>query len=325
MKTIREHIIMKSFSSVYLLYGSEDYLRTLYKKRLKDALLEGIDEMNYSHFEGKQDSVSELTSIAETLPFFADRRVILVENSGLFKNANDLADYITALPESTVIIFSEEEVDKRSRLYKAVKERGYVCEFKTLQPQEIKQFIAGQLGRSGKRMTEAAGDYMISRCGTDLFNLRNEVEKLIAYCDEREVITNRDVDEVCTVQVSSRVFDMIDAIGRKNTDTALRMYSDILTLREKPMTILYLIIKHFNRLMQIWELRRLHRSDSEISSSVGVPVWSLKNYMGQLRNFSYEKLVEAVNYGTELEEDVKSGRINDQIGLEIMIVKFTTM
>ena len=99
MKTLQEHIKNHSFAPVYLLTGSEAYLRNQYKNRLRDAMISSDDTMNYTAFEGKNIDPAEVISLAETLPFFAERRVILIENSGWFKSANDFADALASFPE----------------------------------------------------------------------------------------------------------------------------------------------------------------------------------------------------------------------------------
>ena len=124
MKTIKEHIKTNQYKPVYLLYGTEDYLKKLYQNKLKEAILSGSDEMNYSYFEGKSIEIEKIVDSAQTLPFFANYRLIVIKNSGLFKNQNDLADYIKTFPDTTIIVFVEQEVDKRNRLFK-VAEKMY--------------------------------------------------------------------------------------------------------------------------------------------------------------------------------------------------------
>ena len=83
------------------------------------------DNMNFTTFEGKNINPKEVIDLAETLPFFADRRVILIEDSGFFKSScEDLAEYLTQVAPATHFIFVEEEVDKRSKMYKTVKIMG---------------------------------------------------------------------------------------------------------------------------------------------------------------------------------------------------------
>ena len=104
MQKINSDIKSGSFDPVYLLFGEEAYLRRSYKNRLRQAMV-GDDTMNYTYYEGKDFSATELMGIAETLPFFADRRLIIAENTGLFKKeAGELADYLDRMPDTTHLI-----------------------------------------------------------------------------------------------------------------------------------------------------------------------------------------------------------------------------
>ena len=129
MKNLNEDLKTGNIKQAYLLYGEEAYLKKQYRDRLTKAVLPEGDTVNYAHYEGKGINVPEIIDLAETMPFFAERRLIVVENSGFFKNAApELADYIKTMPDTACFIFVENEVDKRNRLYKAVKDKGRVVE-----------------------------------------------------------------------------------------------------------------------------------------------------------------------------------------------------
>ena len=129
MQTIANDIKTGSFHRVYLLYGEESYLKRSYKNQLKEALIRPNDTMNYHYFEGKGINPKSIIDLAETMPFLADFRFILIENSGFFKNSCDeLAAYIKDIPETCVFLFVENEIDRRGKLYKAVKQFGYPTE-----------------------------------------------------------------------------------------------------------------------------------------------------------------------------------------------------
>lgn len=130
MQKIRQDIKNGTYQNVYLLYGEENYLKNQYRDNLVKALCPDGEDMNFTRYEGKGLDENEIIGQAETMPFFADRRVILVENSGMFKNkAEQMADYLGRLPDYLVLIFVESEVDKRSRTFKAVQKSGYAAEF----------------------------------------------------------------------------------------------------------------------------------------------------------------------------------------------------
>ena len=114
MKSLNEDLKTGQFKQIYLLYGEESYLKRQYRERLVRAMIPEGDTMNYAVYEGKNIDIKEVIDLAETLPFFASRRLIVFEDTGFFKNAGtDLADYITDIPPTTYFLFIEKEVDRQ--------------------------------------------------------------------------------------------------------------------------------------------------------------------------------------------------------------------
>lgn len=323
MKTIKEDIRTGNFRRAYLLYGSEAYLKRLYRDKLKEGVLAGGDAINFSPFEGKGIDGGKVVQIGQTLPFFAARRLILIENSGWFKSANDMADALKNFPETTVIVFDEEEVDKRGRLYKAVKEIGYICEFGPMGERDLKLWVAGLLKADGKKITDGTMSYLIEKVGTDMENIRTEVEKLTAYTYGREVVEKEDIDAICTEQITGRIFQMMDQIAQQNLKQALGLYHDLLVLREKPMSILFLMLRQFNLLLQVKQLGADGMSGAEIAKKAGVPPFAAGKYLSQAKAFSTQVLREAVQFCVRTEAQVKSGQMNEQIAVELMLVRLS--
>lgn len=323
MKNIKQHIKENSFSKVYLLYGQEDYLKQLYRNKLRNAIISPEDTMNYSHFEGKDFPVQELVSIAQTVPFFSERRLILIENSGCFKKQSELPELILDLPDTTYLVFVESEVDKRNRLYKAVQKNGTVVEMNGLSEYDLKLWVAQVLNKDQKKITEKNIMYMIQKTGADMKNLENELEKLVCYVGKEEIISKEAIDEVCIVQSEGKIFQMIDEIAMKCQDRALELYYDLLAAREKPMSILFLLVRHFNILLQIKELDKLGVPSGQMASKVGVPPFAVKKYLSQAKNFTMKDLKSNILRSVEVEEGIKTGLLLEQIGVELLIVEFS--
>ena len=194
------------------------------------------------------------------MPFFAEHRLLLIEDSGFFKNANQqLAEYIPSIPEETIILFVESEVDKRGKLYKAVSKKGSVVEFTAQNEQTLTRWILGILKTEGKMITSGAMKQFLEKTGTDMERIRQELEKLICYCMEKESITEEDVAVICSEQTENKIFDMINAMAEKKQKKAMELYYDLLALKEPPMRILYLITRQFNLLMHRGTQRRSAR------------------------------------------------------------------
>ncbi len=279
--------------------------------------------MNYTYFEGKQVNVSKVVDIANTLPFFSDRRLIVIENSGYFKNQNDLADYIKDFPDTTHIVFVESEIDKRNRLYKAVKDIGTISEMNGMDENNLKLWIASLLDKDKKKITGETILHLLSKVGTDMENIQNEVEKLCCYAYDRDIITIADVEEVCSSQISGKIFQMIDAIGSKNQKQALDLYYDLLALKEKPMSILFLITRQFNILLQVKDLVSLGFNNTIISQKTGLMPFTIGKYVSQSKNFKKDVLKDALTSCVSMEEQVKTGRMIDKICVELLIVQYS--
>lgn len=169
MKSLNEDIKTGNFKSVYLLYGEEAYLKKQYKDKITKAIFPDGDTVNYAYYEGKGINPGELIDLAETMPFFAERRLIVVENSGFFKNAcPDLADYIKTMPDTACFVFVENEADKRGKMYKAVKSKGRIVEMTRQDEKTLLYWIAGNVKREGYKIREQTARYLLSVTGTDM-------------------------------------------------------------------------------------------------------------------------------------------------------------
>lgn len=323
MNTIDEHIKKNEFSNMYLLFGKEDYLKITYRNKLRKNIISPDDSMNYSYFEGKDIDETAVISMAGTVPFFSERRLIVVENSGLFKRQNELSEFLSSLPETTFLVFVEQEVDKRSKLYKAVQKSGTVVELNGLEEKDLKLWVATYLHQSQKKITEQNIMYMLNKTGADMQNLKNELDKLISYSASEDVITREMIDEICVAQTEGKIFEMIDAIGMRNQDRALQLYYDLLAVREKPMSILFLLIRHFNILIQLKELANEGAANGVIASKVGVPPFAVRKYIGQAKNFKNSEIRDCLEQCAEVEQQVKTGLLLDQIGVELLIIAFS--
>ncbi|TGY98152.1 DNA polymerase III subunit delta [Petralouisia muris] len=324
MKSIDEDIKKGSFQPAYLLYGDESYLKRQYKQKLQQALSPSGDTMNVAYYEGKGCNLGEIIDLAETLPFLADYRLILIENSGCFKGAcEELAEYMKHVAETTVFVFVEEEVDKRSKLYKAVKGAGRAVEFARQKEGLLIQWILTRLKRENKKITQPVMHLFLEKTGNDMENIDRELEKLFCYTLEKEVISAEDVEAVCTGQATGRIFEMVNCIAEGKRRQALELYYDLLALKEPPMRILFLIARQFQILLQVKELGAQGYDHKFISSKAGIPEFTVRRNLSQAGRFTPEQLKQAVLRCVQAEEDVKRGNLNDRMAVELLIVEST--
>lgn len=327
MESVNADVKNRDFGRIYLIYGDEPYLVNYNKNKLCDAVAAKDDNMNRTVFSDKNLQVRDIIALADTLPFLAEKRLILVEDSGFFKKApadsDELVDYIKKIPEESVIVFAESEVDKRGKLYKAVDKNGRVVLCKEQSPEILVKWIAGYLKESGKTMRRSAASLLLERAGTGMYRLKNEMDKLISYVGDRDEILEKDIQEVSAVNIQSSVFAMIDDIAEGRQKKALERYYELLMLREPAMRILVLLSREFNMLLLAKEMSGEKKNYKEMASVMKVPDFAVRKYVSAAGRLSRGQILRAIGDCVRTDNDIKKGLINDRIGTELLIIKYS--
>ncbi len=331
MGKVKDDIKNKTFSNMYLLYGEEAFLRNYYKKALVNALVDPGDNLNYSYFEGNKTDINEVVDLINTMPFMNDHRVIVCENSGWFMKDSDgesgnlalLIESLKAIGEDVVFIVCEEKIDKKYALYKLINQNGVAEEFAKESDETLARWAAGYCNNAGKKMSASTAGYFISEIGNDMTLLSLELEKLIAWCLDRPEITAKDIDEVCTHQVNNKIFDMITAISGGRQKQALKLYYDLLTLRESGFHILSLLVRQYNNMLMVRDGLDKGYSVRTISEKTKIQDWLVRKLTDAVRNMTYDEIVNCLEACVCADEDIKSGRITENMSIELLIISLS--
>ncbi len=309
----------ESYRPIYLLYGDENYLKRSYLRMFRDKF-GGKDSMNYSYFEGNAD-VDELISAMNTMPFFADRRLIVLKGSDYCKKTapEKLCNYLEKLPETSHLMIISDDVDKRNKLYKLAEKKGFICELSEQDGKMLSAWAARYLMKAGKKIRSSTMDRILEKSGHGMDRIVSELEKLIAYTGDREIIEDEDVEIICTQNVEDRVFDMITELSLGNTGKAMRYYSDLLTLQEAPMKILALMRRNFNQLLLMKECVRQGKSKTDSAKYVGVSPWVIPRLTEQAKHYTMESLEGYINRCLLYDESIKNGNLTDRMAVELLL------
>ena len=339
MGQITDSIKEKNYKKVYLIYGDEAYLRNYYKNALKSDLTTPGDNLNYSYFEGTGTDASELAGLLDTMPFMAEYRVIIAENTGFFAKAGSESDEDSESEKASgkfgslinsfsgdgdvnsILIFVEEKVDKRSKLFKAVSKAGFAEEFKIIDDEnQLARWCMNYLKANNTKISPDAAMYFVSEVGHEMTMLKNELDKLISYTLEKSEISINDIDAVSTHQINGKIFDMITAIGNHRQKEALRLYYDLLALRESPFAILALLSRQYTQMLTVKDCMIKNYSVQRIAEKTGLRDWVVKRLADSVRKFSMEDLKKCLEACAQADEDVKSGNLTDILSVEVLIV-----
>lgn len=329
MSSIVQEIQSGHLRPVYLFFGEEAYKRRYYKNLLIEAVTGG-NFMNYNAFEGKNIDWQEVYDTSQTLPFLANRRLVTVENSGKFQTGSGSAEptgylerVLNELPESVCIAFFEENAAKNRKIYKTIASQGAVVECRADTEQEVINWMARGLAKEGKKIRRSTLELLLRRVGTDYDRLRMELEKIISFSGERPVIEDEDVLCVSSETVESKVFEMTKAMCNKNPGLVLKKYYDMLRVREAPMRILGALRSELRTMLQVSDLQERGMYPRDIAKAIGRPEFVVREISGRLRNFSKWQLKQMLNEACEYDNKVKTGDIDDQTGLETLLIRFS--
>ncbi|MCR5201915.1 MAG: DNA polymerase III subunit delta [Lachnospiraceae bacterium] len=316
-KDLESDIKEGKFHNFYLICGEEASLRIMFKKKLVDATV-GDQLMNYLYFTDDTFDINTFRTAGITCPFFGDYRIIVLENTGFLNEASEIKEEMEQFPDSTIVVFVEENVDKRNKIYKFIQKNGIIksCDAPDENTQMI--YLAGLLKKNNKTMRNNTAKYFLSQIETSFFNIQNEVEKLVAYVGDNEEITVEDIDNVSSKLITNHIFAMMDEIAVGHKDKALSMYLELLLLRESSMRILYQITRHFNILINVRSAEK-YISYKEIASVIKIPPFFVKKYVAQAKRFSNKDLRVILEKCLQMEYDFKNGLVSDQIGVEMLI------
>ncbi|MCD8019118.1 MAG: DNA polymerase III subunit delta [Clostridiales bacterium] len=323
MKEIRRQIADRSFYKVYLLTGDETYLILQAKQLLKQAMVSEGDEMNYRLFEDNKIDLEELRDLSQTFPFFSEKRVLILDRTGIMKDGKDaFVKILNELPDTTCVIICEPEVDKRSKVYKWIKKNGCIREFlkKNQTEKDLTRWVAALLKKDGKKIRESDARYFLEQVGDDMFQIKNETAKLISYTGQRDTVTREDIDAIVSGEVMNKIFDLVAAIASGDKQQALTCYDDLILLKEPPMRILFLIVRQYRILLLIRNMHDLHKTGDDIAKAAGIPKFALRRNESQLRGYDIDSLEKCIEACIQIEEEIKTGRISDRIGVEWLIV-----
>lgn len=329
MNELENQIKTRKFSQSYLFFGEEPFLKNLYKERLKKAMLDETAEMmNFNYYEEKFLSVSSIIDTAETLPFLSEKRLVMVKNSGLFytgrkDDSEKMSDYLKKVPQTSCILFLEEQVDKRGKLYKTIAKYGYAVEFKMLSEKELIFWITKQFQNNKISIESQIASYLIYTVGGNMNDLSQEIKKLCDYKGQNENITAMDIDCVCIKSLEAKIFDLVAAIGNQKLEKAIEIYSNLLFMKQSPIMILVMIIRQFRFILQCQCLLKEGLELSFIAQKLGQRDFVIKQWVNQSKNFSFEKLQKALEDCLKTDIQIKTGKMNSEMAVELLIIKYS--
>ena len=313
----------------YLFEGVEENIKAATLQSLRKALLpEGMEELNESVMDAP--ATDAIIAACETLPFLADKRLVIVrEHPALMGRADAddrLISYIPNVPESAVLVFlCRGKADARKKFYGAIKKAGGIVSFAPLTDAELNAWIVKTFAGLGKSVTPQTASVLAFTVGSDTALLRREIEKLAALAGDRDTVTEEDVHAVATRSVECTVFEMVDAVVAGQQGKAFGLLRDMLTTGSDRLGILAMLLRQF-RLMQHIKIMQFEKlAAGEIKQRLGIAPFAAERCMRQASGYTGGQVKKAVQICLNAEYKVKSGGWNQEGALESAMLEIFTL
>lgn len=313
---------------ITLIYGEEEWIKNEALDKIKSQSADETDLMNYSVFEGKDGAISNIIDTGETMPFFAEEKLIVVKKSGLFKtgrkdDTQELLEWLKKKPDYTRIVFVEEDIDKRNALYKYVKNDFEVIEGVCPDDEALMKILKEACKERGMKIEGHLIQYLVVNLPRNIGHILVELDKLAAYVGE-EPVTKEVINEVCVFSLEQRVFELLKAVSQKNTTLALEIYNKLIESKESPIGILVLTARQYRILLQVKYLLRNQMPIKQISQSVGVPYYVTQDLAKQAQSFTFKALQDILELCLESDCAIKTGKMEPIKCIELLIIKCIT-
>lgn len=324
LRRLQQRLEANAPASIYLLMGEETFLVNEALQLLKAKSVEAAaQDFNCDIFDASETEASDVRDAAEMLPMMSARRFVA------FRGVDDLKEkeWETLFPllenpvDSTTLVLTCEALDKRKKAFKKLNEEAVVVECKRPYDNQIADWIEYLAFRHGLKVNRESAQMLKQFVGTNLTELNNELVKLRDYLGERKTVESRDVLQVVSQTRVDRIFDLTDAIGRRDRATALHSLANLLDHGQSEVGILAMITRHFRILGQLKEGQKDGLSGVRLSTKAGIPQFLLTQYLEQIRHWDERKIEKTFNILEDTDRALKSSSVPPHVWLENFVLK----
>lgn len=291
---------------IVTLTGSNFYLLKRRLDELTGGFMKKHGELSLERIDAEETEPQAILDAAQSLPFLASRKMVVVRNLGANKAASgQIEQIIGSAGDSTDLVFYEPSPDKRSSYFKVLKAKTQLEEFSELDVRGLAAWLVQEAKKQGGQLSPADANYLVERVGPNQEQLANELDKLITY---EPKITRDNIDQLTVRTPQSRVFDLLDAAFAGNKKKALELYEEQRAQRVEPQAIMAMIA---------WQLKLLvlaktgvDKSAAQIAKDSGVSPWPVQKAQNLARKIDDKRLAEMVAEALMIDEKGKTTNIN---------------
>jgi len=325
---------------LYILHGEDDFSITQFLGEIKRGL--GDPSMlatNTSSFDGQKLTPGELRGVCETVPFLAEKRLVVIQgllgrfearggprrskktsNRGGGEGAKSFAEAMSNIPESTVVVLTDGRIKSTNPLLKLLSSQAEVRSFPLLREAKLKQWIEREVSAQGAAISPQAADLLARLVGGNLWIMSGEITKLTLFTGGRR-IEAEDINKVVSSAQETNVFAMVDAILDFKAGVAERLLEQLLGKGASSAYLLTMLSRQVRLVVQAREMRRKRKSDIEIQSKLGLAPFPLRKTLEQAQRYPLERLKQVYKKLLQTDLYIKRGKFEGGLALNLLVAE----
>ena len=320
---------------VYLVQGKEPYLQELARKVFLETIVAPEDQdLNVGRFNMEEVSIQTAIQDAESVPFFGERRLVLVDNPSFFTGEKEkksmdhqlerLQAYLENPMDSSVMVFFApyDKLDQRKKIVKQLKKVAVLLDASELTERDVKQYIQDSLRNHQYSIQEEALETLLVKTQYSLTNSMKELDKLTIASIDTKMIPLELVESLVAKTLEQNIFGLGESILKKEGVKALQIYHDMLLQKEDPLKMNAILLGQFRLLLQVSYLKREGYQEPEIQKTLGVHPFRVKIALQQSRRFGLPLLEKAFMQLVDTEYALKTSVGIKEMQLEWFILQF---
>lgn len=299
--------------NLVFMHGEDSFSLHQELKRWRNMFVEKYDETNLENIDGSKSSPEEIAAAVNSMPFLAEKRLVIVKDFMASNKADELKKLIPTLeklPETTVIVIAETSPpDKRSALFKWLNKESSPRLFAKPKGMQLSTWISRQANASGGNIDSRTANYLAEAVGGDLWKLANEVQKLSLFA-QGKAITPDMIDTLVTGSIEQSIFTMTDQLAKKDISGALKTMKRLQAQGQDGPYIFAMITRQFRLMLEMKALSEERVPSNAIAQKMGVHPYVVKTTIKQCKNFTHSQLKRALKKLLEIDRRLKTGGIH---------------
>jgi DNA polymerase-3 subunit delta len=326
--------------TVYIIHGDDEFALAKFVSDMADKMGDPVSAgMNITYLAGKSLDRGELIRVTSSLPFLCERRLVVLSNPlGSFKGQRDrnrFKEILEQIPATTALIIRIDNplVDSRGRrrgqthwLEKWAQKqdtKAFIREYTLPKGPQMARWIQTQAKASGGEFSFEAAGLLSTLVNNNPRLATQEIEKLLAYTNYQRPVEPDDVEYLVAYTGEASIFEMVDALGTRNGRQAQRLLHQLLA-EDDPLRLFGMIVRQFRMLLITRELVDHGHREGDIARALGTPPFVVRKLMGQIGNFNLQQLEDIYRKLLEIDEGIKTGRIEGAVALDTLVAALTT-